>query len=120
MERLLFDVKQISFYLSIKEKTIYEKVASGEIPHYKIGRLIRFTKEAVDNWLDSCRNGHKPEAEQPKAKRNRKKSSNLLNNHIDKIATKVIDEEISKYYHTNSGKSDRIEAQEKENDYGSI
>ena len=58
MEKLLFDIKQISNYLSIKEKTIYEKVESGEIPHYKIGRLLRFKKEEIDKWLETCESGH--------------------------------------------------------------
>ena len=113
-------IKEVSNYLSIKEKTIYSKVEKKEIPHYRIGRLIRFTKEEIDNWLENCRNGQKPEVEQQKIKKNRRKLSNLFNNHVDKIAIKVIDEETHKYYDTKHGKSDRIEAQEKENDYGSI
>ena len=120
MEKLLFDVEQISNYLGIKEKTIYAKVAEDQIPYYRIGNLIRFKKDEIDQWLESCRYAHKPEAGQQKITKNRKKSSKLINSHIDKITTNIIDEETNKYYATNHGKSDRIEAQEKENNYGSI
>ena len=109
MEKLLFDIEQISNYLSIKEKTIYKKVESGEIPHYKIGRLLRFKKEEIDKWLEACKQANKLEAGQQKIKKNRRKSSKLINNHFDKITANIIDEETSKYYHTDNGKSDLIE-----------
>ena len=120
MEKLLFDIEQISNYLSIKEKSIYAKVEKKEIPHYRIGNLIRFKKEEIDQWLESCRQGNKPEVGQQKIKKNRKKSSKLIKNHFDKIIGNIIEKETNTYYSIDYGKSDRIEAQEKENNYGSI
>ena len=76
MEKLLFDIEQISNYLSIKEKTIYSKVEKNEIPHYKIGRLIRFKKDEIDQWMESCRQAKKLEAEQQKIKKNRNEKTN--------------------------------------------
>ena len=46
-------VKELSSYLSIKEKTIYSLVGRGEIPCYRIGKLVRFKQEEVDQWLDT-------------------------------------------------------------------
>jgi len=116
----LMTIKDLSNYMNIKAKTIYAKVESGEIPHYKIGGLIRFKKEEIDKWLDGCRNGHKPEAGLQQIKKNRKKSSSLIKNHFDKIVGNIIEKETNKYYYTGNGKSDRIEGHSKEVNNGSI
>lgn len=116
----LLTVSEVSNYLQIKQKTIYAKAEAGEIPCYRIGRLIRFSKNEIDEWLESCRSGNNPKTDQQKIRRNKRKSSKLINNHVDKITRNIIDAETSKYYHTDNGKSDRIEAQEKENNHGSI
>jgi len=120
MERLLFDIKQISKYLNIKEKTIYCKVESGEIPYYRIGGLIRFKKDEIDTWLDGCRKKNQPEAEQQKVKSNRRKSSKRSTDHFSKIITKTIDAETNKYYPGYHGESDRIEGPKQEVEHGSI
>ncbi|NLW36664.1 MAG: helix-turn-helix domain-containing protein, partial [Syntrophorhabdus aromaticivorans] len=35
-------IQQVADYLSIKPSSLYSKIA--EIPHYRIGRLLRFRK----------------------------------------------------------------------------
>ncbi len=55
MEGFFLDIKQISLYLNIKPSLTYALVESKEIPHYRVGRLIRFKKEEVDRWIE----GHK-------------------------------------------------------------
>ena len=45
------DIKKLSSYLLIKEKTVYYLVSKGLIPHYRIGKMIRFKKEEVDLWM---------------------------------------------------------------------
>jgi len=49
------DVKELSSYLRLKEKTIYHLVRQGLIPHYRIGKLIRFKREEIDQWMHSKR-----------------------------------------------------------------
>jgi excisionase family DNA binding protein len=120
METGFLKIEELAEYLNIKVKTLYAMTASTDIPHYRIGKLIRFSKEEIDEWLKSCKNGNKPEAGQHKIKTNRKKSSTLFNNHVDKITRNIIEKETNKYYSTDNGKSDRIEAQEKETNNGSI
>ena len=48
-------VKEAAIFLSIKEKTIYYLVNQGLIPHYRIGKMVRFNKEEVENWMSSKR-----------------------------------------------------------------
>jgi excisionase family DNA binding protein len=120
MESLLFDIKQISQYLNIKEKTIYYKVESGEIPYYRIGGLIRFKKDEIDAWLEACRSKNRQAAAQHKPRNRRRKSSKHSTDRFSKIITKTIDEETNKYYSPRHGKSDRIEGPKQEVQHGSI
>lgn len=115
---ILMTIKELSNYLSIKEKTIYAKVEKNEITHYRIGKLIRFKKDEIDKWLEGCRNGHKPERDAIKKKK--RKFSKLSGGHVNLIARNIIDEETRKYYDTDHGKSDRIKDPKKENNYGSL
>ena len=48
-------IKTISDFLTVKEKTIYKLVETGQIPHYRIGKLIRFKIEEVSAWMNSKR-----------------------------------------------------------------
>jgi len=47
------NIKELSEYLGIKTSTLYAKVSAGQIPHYKINRLVRFGKDDIDEWLES-------------------------------------------------------------------
>lgn len=116
----LLTISELAAYLNIKVKTIYAKVEAGEIPHYRIGRLVRFRLAEIDAWLMDCR-GKNPQApKQQKAGSRRRKSSKQSNDHFSKIITKTIDEETDKYYSVANGKSDRIEGPKQEVNYGSI
>jgi len=80
-------IEDISSYLKIKNKTLYAMVESGDIPHYKIGRLIRFKKEDVDLWMEAKKvtGGHRT------GKSKRLLQSGRRNQHIDKVVRKTID-----------------------------
>jgi len=45
-------IQEVSEYLGIKKSTLYSKVEKGEIPHYKIGHLVRFRQEEIDAWME--------------------------------------------------------------------
>ena len=36
----------------MKRSTLYLWVEKGTIPHYRVGRLIRFKSEEIDAWLE--------------------------------------------------------------------
>ena len=120
METELLTIEKLSTYLSLKQKNIYAKVEAGDIPHYRIGRLIRFRLDEIDAWLEGCRKNNKPKVEQQKSRKNRRKSSSISNDHFDKVVGNIIDAETDKYYSVDHGKSDRIEGLRKEVNNGII
>lgn len=50
MERLL-DVKELSEVLGVKRSTIYYWVFKNYIPHYHLGKLVRFKTDEIEDWL---------------------------------------------------------------------
>lgn len=47
----LIDIKTLSRMFKIKQKTIYDWVHKAQIPHYKMGRLVRFDYDEIKKWL---------------------------------------------------------------------
>ena len=47
----VFDYYGLSEYLKMTPGTLRQMVMKGEIPHFKIGRRVRFSKEQINNWL---------------------------------------------------------------------
>jgi excisionase family DNA binding protein len=52
MDKGFLTVNEVSEYLSVKPSTLYSMVKNGQLPHYRIGRLIRFKREDVDRWME--------------------------------------------------------------------
>ncbi len=64
MTKEFLDIRDLSECLSIKKSTLYAMVENGELPHYKIGRLIRFKHNDVDAWMET----HRKERKDPEKK----------------------------------------------------
>ena len=47
----VMNVDGVAEYLGLAPSTIYEKVRDLEIPHSRIGNLLRFRKKDIDHWL---------------------------------------------------------------------
>lgn len=45
------DVNGVAEYLGLAPSTIYDKVRSLDMPHTRLGSLIRFRKTDIDRWL---------------------------------------------------------------------
>ncbi len=51
-QKQLLDTKEASLFLGISKNTLYEWVIQKKIPHIKVGRLTKFKKEALEEWLN--------------------------------------------------------------------
>lgn len=49
--KILLTVEELAKYLRVKPDTIYKKVKKGELPAIKLGKLLRFPKELIDEWI---------------------------------------------------------------------
>jgi len=89
----LVTVKELSESISIKEPTLYLWAARGIIPHYKIGQLVRFKLEEVEEWLEGFRKeADKPEKKRIREKKHRKYPAITDSLGVDNIVRKAIDE----------------------------
>jgi excisionase family DNA binding protein len=57
-EDTIFDVKGLAEYLRVEESWVYQKIHSGELPHYKMGKYPRFRKSIIDDWLQQREKGN--------------------------------------------------------------
>ena len=53
MEDRWFSVDEIAAYLGIKRDTVYKWIAEKQMPAHRMGRLWKFRKEEVDEWVRS-------------------------------------------------------------------
>lgn len=51
----LWDIARVAEYLAVCERTVYNKVRSGDLPATKVGRLWRVSKSDLDAWLRAGR-----------------------------------------------------------------
>ncbi|MHB8232056.1 MAG: helix-turn-helix domain-containing protein [bacterium] len=50
----LVGIEKIAEILDTSPKTIYDWTSTRKIPHYKVGRLVKFDVDAVMTWLATC------------------------------------------------------------------
>lgn len=53
MEDRWLSVDEIAAYLGIKRDTVYKWIAEKEMPAHRMGRLWKFRKDEVDDWVKS-------------------------------------------------------------------
>jgi excisionase family DNA binding protein len=53
LEDRWLSVDEIAVYLGIKRDTVYRWISKRNLPGHKIGRLWKFRKEDVDEWVKS-------------------------------------------------------------------
>ncbi len=51
----LLTVKELSDILKVKEKTLYQWVNFGQIPHVRLNKCVRFDLDDITAWIDSCK-----------------------------------------------------------------
>ena len=118
MDKQYYTVKEISQFLSLKQSSLYSKVKSGQIPHYQIGRLIRFKLVEVEEWMQTNKIGTVDLG---------KKAGELLKSihlnskmDVNRIIKRAIDEGKRNGYIGHHGKPDRIKGLRKEARNGTL
>jgi len=53
MDDRWLSVDEIAVYLGIKRDTVYKWIERRDMPAHKAGRLWKFRKEEVDQWVRS-------------------------------------------------------------------
>jgi len=53
MDDRWLSVEEIAAYLGVKRDTVYKWIDRRQMPAHKVGRLWKFRKEEVDEWIRS-------------------------------------------------------------------
>lgn len=115
-ENAFWDIEDLSIYLKVKIKTLY--AMSHDIPHYRVGKLIRFRKQEIDAWMEN--KSVQALAGMNKSRNIKHKRSVKGHVPIDKLIRKTIDQTKNEVYNPDHGKSDRIEGLRKEVNNGPV
>jgi excisionase family DNA binding protein len=51
MDDDVLDVRSAAALLGVGRNTLYEAAARGQVPHRRVGRLLRFSRQALLSWL---------------------------------------------------------------------
>ena len=66
---MLLTIKEVATRLQIKPSTLYAWAAQGRMPCFKFHGLVRFRREDLEQWIESCRTPSAVKAAQPVQRR---------------------------------------------------
>ena len=95
-----WDILDLSRYLKVKVKTLYAMIY--DIPHYRVGKLIRFKKEEIEAWMED----KKAKDDFKTQQRKKREVSESANSHIDRLIRKTIDQTKQEDYNLDHGEPD--------------
>jgi excisionase family DNA binding protein len=59
VQRLLFTPEETRIALGISARKLWSMIASGEIPHVRLGRCVRYPVDDLQSWIDDQTKGGK-------------------------------------------------------------
>ena len=65
MEDRWLSVDEIAAYLGIKRDTVYKWISEKQMPAYRMGRLWKFRKDEVDDWVKTGWAGDNEQGQTP-------------------------------------------------------
>lgn len=60
VNRRLVDAAAVAERLGVPKSWVLESARSGAIPHWKLGRYVRFDLDDVGRWLEECKQPGRP------------------------------------------------------------
>jgi excisionase family DNA binding protein len=51
VQRILLTVPEVAEMLGMSRDWVYKKSAAGELPHRKLGSVLRFVRADIEAWL---------------------------------------------------------------------
>jgi len=110
-------IQKLSEYLGIKVSTLYSLAGQKKIPHYKVGRLVRFRKSDIDLWMEENK---KEIINVSRASRVMLKAVRTPARDIKKVVKKTIDDVKGVAYTASHGKPDQVKGLGKEVPDGTV
>lgn len=55
MDSEILTVDEVAAYLKLAKKTVYKLVAEKQLPAFRVGKLWRFKKSELEQWINNCR-----------------------------------------------------------------
>jgi len=65
MEDRWLSMNEIAAYLGIKRDTVYKWISEKQMPAHRMGRLWKFRKEEVDEWVKTGGAGNNEQGRAP-------------------------------------------------------
>lgn len=110
-------IDELSEYLSIKRSGLYSIVESGELPHYRIGRRIRFKRDDVNQWIES----HKRQGiDVNKKAKVTLRPTDKPKTDVDRLVKKSIEDVKEILYTPDHGRPDQVRGLRKEVSSGTL
>ena len=107
MTKEFLNIDDLAKFLGLKKSTLYSMVGNGDLPHYRIGRLIRFKRNDVDAWMESHR---REKIDFDKRAKEILKNTTRPTKDIDALVKKSIEEVKNRRYNCANGKPDQSRA----------
>ena len=54
LEAQVMDVAEVAAFLNVGTGVVYELCGRNQIPHRRVGKHLRFSRQAIVRWLGSC------------------------------------------------------------------
>ena len=64
-EQPLMTAGEVASYLRCSISTVRRLTRRGELPHYRLGKIVRFRRDEIDAWLAGRHEGAVPSAIRP-------------------------------------------------------
>ncbi len=110
-------INDVCALLNLKKSLVYSLVKAGKIPCYRFGKLIRFKRTEIEEWIKDQRQD--PSVVEEKAKAILR-STNKGSLDVDRIVKRAVDQNRRRGYHDNHGEPSQLKGRRKEVENGSL